>query len=158
MFTIERNYYLASTPKDVVAERAKKWQRETSKDFSNSHEWFLYDNYEARPCMFYFTSVPLMANGKYYSVDYNFLIVVYPQDNMYTVKLQRLEVSAYKGRRCVLSVQHIPIIEEEYNKGDYAFKRHHKEKVAVSQEMKKIAAADFESLLPSIREYMSGKR
>lgn len=155
LFSIERTYFLAGQTEYNIKERSFRCLLEVEKKFPEL-TWIGGSRSETASVSFPFRDITI--NGHLYSIAYSFFIEITAHKEKYDVSLSNLLVTAYKGRRQLFAVQDIPVNEDTYYSGAFRYPKQRETIIEVSKEIKKIAAADFEYLLPSIREYMSGKR
>lgn len=155
MFRIERTYEVADADQYELDSRAKSWT-----EFAQKYYRTIYDYRFKKPSRaldFYYVYRYININGVDIRTNYNFSIVIYSNPGAYTVALEHLHVSAYKGRWNIMCAQELPMDEESFTKGDFSINRNLQLRRAISKEVKQIVSADFEYILPSIESYMSNR-
>lgn len=146
MFSMERSFDVPGMNKHRLYERATAWTV-----WAWNH-YRIRDDYDFDPMGqaidLVFMNVP--AGTDYSNVRITFRVTIVTRDQEYSVRMDRLFITGYKGRRTILSVEHVPETLEGYFPND----RRQSDRLALASFAQEFARARFEELLPSIRESM----
>ena len=134
MFSLEREIDVPIIPTRVLYERAYEWLRTIDSVPAKVYDDQLHpighrSDWVRRSCN-------LRYLGKDYFTNYTLSLYLVPTgDGKCTVRLYRPLVSAYCGRRTILTVDDLPIVYGGYNKGMFGATRNKEVRIFICDEV-----------------------
>ena len=145
MFHIEQSFDMPGVSKQLLTRRATNWYVKARNEFHTVYEYDEKGHGIALEFVYY--KVP--AGTAYRDMSVRFRIMVTPEDGQYSISLDRLFVTCYKGRKTVFLEEEIPVSE-----GRYPDDRLRKDRLHISSVARDFANARFDELILFTRHYM----
>ena len=145
MFHLEQSFDEPGVSKHMLTRRATNWYVHARNEFHTVYE---YDE-KGRGTALEFAYYKVPAGVAYRDMSIRFRIMVTPVDGQYTISLDRLFVTCYKGRKTVFLEEQIPASEDRYPDD-----RLWKDRLHISSVARYFAKARFDELVPFTCHYM----
>lgn len=150
MFSLEKAYDVPGINKHRLYERATAWTVWAWYQYTTITDYGVDTMGQSENLVFR----DVATEGPYRNVEISFRITIVSREQAYTVLLDRLFITGYKGRRTVFCYDRVPQTLDGYFPDD----RRLKDRLALASFAQEFAKARFEEVLPSIREHMEKER